>query len=60
METFSHGFSAGSVDSTHEWISFDTPLQIMKVDGDEKTTMVPFHWVQRGKDNQDYETEKTL
>ena len=56
MQSLSHGTSAGSVDNTHEWMSFDTPLRNMKAE----TTMVPFHQVQQGKDNQDSETDETL
>ena len=35
-------------------------LRNMKVDGDGKTTIVPFHWVQRGKDRLDSGTDKTF
>ena len=35
-------------------------LRNLKVDGDGKTTMVPFHWVRREKDHQDSETDKTF
>ena len=56
MQTLSHGLSVGSVDNTHEWMSVDTPLQNIKAE----TTMVPFHWVQQGKDQQDSETDEAL
>ena len=32
----------------------------LKVDGNKKTTMVPFHWVRRWKDHLDYRTDKTF
>ena len=56
MQTLSHGIFVGSVDNTHECMSVDTPFRIMKAE----ITMVPFHWVQQGKDHQDYETDENL
>ena len=56
MQTISHGIYAGSIDSTHEWMSVDTPLRNLKAE----TTMVPFHRLQQGKDHQDSETDETL
>ena len=35
-------------------------LRNLKVDGDGKTTMVPFHRLQRGKDHLDSGTDETL
>ena len=56
MQTLSRGISPGSVDSTHQWISVDTPLQNLKAE----TNMVPFHRVRQGKDHQDSKTDETL
>ena len=56
MQTLSRGISAGSVNITNEWMSVDTLLRNLKAE----TTVVPFHRVQQGKDDQDFETDETL